>query len=60
MIQTFKIVNRFDNVDKNLWSKFVGLREQVTRLNQECLILAKPVARLEIRKHFFSHRVIDL
>ena len=60
MIQAFKIVNRFDNVDKNLWSKFVGEREQVTRLNQECLILAKPVARLEIRKHFFSHRVIDL
>ena len=39
---------------------FFGEREQVTRLNQECLILAKPVARLEIRKHFFSHRVIDL
>ena len=60
MIQTFKIVNGFDNVDKSTWFKFVGLREQVTRLNQDGLNLAKPIARLEIRKHFFSHRVIDL
>ena len=60
MIQTFKIVNGFDNVDKNTWFKFVGLREQVTRLNQDSLNLVKPVAKLEIRKNFFSHRVIDL
>ena len=36
------------------------MREQVTRLNQDSLNLAKPVARLEIRKNFFSHIVIDL
>ena len=60
MIQTFKIVNGFDNVDQNTWFKFVGLREQVTRLNQDSLNHAKPVAKLEIRKNFFSHRVIDL
>ena len=60
MIQTFKIVNGFDNVDKNTWFKFVGLREQVTRLNQDSLNLVKPVVKLEIRKNFFSHRVIDL
>ena len=52
MIQTFKIVNGFDNVDKNTWFKFVGLREQVTRLNQDSLNLAKPVAKLEIRKSY--------
>ena len=60
MIKTFKIVNGFDNIDKNTWFKFVGLREQVTRLNQDSLNLAKPVAKLEIRKNFFSHRVIYL
>ena len=43
MIQTFKIVNGFHNVDKNTWFKFVGLREQVTRLNQDSLDLVKPV-----------------
>ena len=32
----------------------LNLREQVTRLNQDSLNLAKPVARLEIRKNFFS------
>ena len=31
MIQTFKIVNGFDNVDKNTWFKFVDVREKVTR-----------------------------
>ena len=53
MIQTFKIVNGFDNVDKNTWFKFVCLREQVTWLNQDSLNLVKPVAKLEIRKNFF-------
>jgi len=52
MIQTFKIVNGFDNVDQNTWFKFVGLREQVTRLNQDSLNHAKPVAKLEIRKSY--------
>ena len=60
MIQTFKIGNGFDNGDKNTLFKFVGLREQVTRLNQDSLNLVKPVAKLEIRKNFFSNRVIDL
>ena len=40
--------------------KFVGLREQVIRLNQGRLNLVKPVARQEIRKKFCSHIVIDL
>ena len=57
MIQTLKIVNGFDNVDKSTWFKFVGLREQVTRLNQDNLNLAKPVARLEIRKHLLTYGI---
>ena len=36
------------------------MREQVTRLNQDSLNLAKPVARLKIRKNFFSRRVNNL
>ena len=36
------------------------MREQVTRLNQDSLNLVKPVVKLEIRKNFFSYRVIDL
>ena len=35
----------------------LGEREQVTRLNQDSLNLAKPVARLVFRVNFFSHRV---
>ena len=57
---SFQDCNGFDNVDKNTWFKFVGERETVTRLNQDSINLAKPVARLEIRKNIFSHRVIDL
>ena len=54
------------SIDLTMLTRIAGLNLLVweinwdTRLNQECLILAKPVARLEIRKHFFSHRVIDL
>jgi len=59
MIQTFKIIHGFDRVDKNIWFNFVTERDRVTRSTQDELNLIKPVAKLDIRKNFFSHRIVD-
>jgi len=47
-------------MDLTMLTRIPGERKQVTRLSQDSLNLAKPVARLEIWKSFFSRRVIDL
>jgi hypothetical protein len=56
MIQTWKIIHRKDNVNPESWfQKTRG--EARTRAAADPLNLRIPVARLEVRKHFFSQRV---
>ena len=55
LIETFKILKGLENVDKEKWfnlSRNVDLRGHRLKLE-------KPRARLNIRKHFFSHRIIN-
>lgn len=68
MLQTFKIVNGIDDVDYHTW--FTKVDEQHQRTRQAVNVLddgsvsgtknlLKPKSRLEIRKNFFSCRVVD-
>ena len=60
MVQTFKILREVDNVDKNHW--FTLRAEQGghgTRATLGGLNIVGKRSRLEIRRNFFSQRVVD-
>ena len=62
MIQTFKIIKGIDNVDDNIWFTKFGNDEsrRYTRLSEHPLNLrAREPARTDIRRNFFSNRVIN-
>ena len=54
LIETFKILRGFENVDA---SRYFIRAHSVTRGHE--LKLVKPACRLDCRKFFFSHRVVD-
>jgi ribonuclease P/MRP protein subunit RPP40 len=68
MLQTFKIMHRIDDVDPKTWFTKVNERQQTTR-SAVCVSgdgevvqrmnLMQPKARLDVRKNFFSCRVVD-
>ena len=55
IIETFKILKGFTKVD---YTQFFTLAE-TSRTRGHPLKLLKPRARLGVRQHFFSHRVVD-
>ena len=55
LIETFKILKGLEKVDKEKW---FTLSDNV-HLRGHGLKLEKPRARLNIRKNFFSHRIVD-
>ena len=60
MIEVWKILHGKDDVNADTW--FTMSKEKhsrVTRNTENALIIAKPLARLEIRHNFFSSRVVD-
>ena len=62
MIQTFKILKGYDNVDSSLWFKTYDQSNttHATRLSQHPLNLKQQtIPRTEIRRNFFSLRVIN-
>ena len=68
MIQTFKILKRIDDVDYRTWFTKVSESHQRTRqavcVSEDGTVtqsenLIKPKSRLDVRKNFFSCRVID-
>lgn len=59
MIQTHKIIHGIDKVDRHTWFNFVSNTDRNTRARSDNLNLIKPNARLEIRRNFYSNRVID-
>ena len=59
MIEVWKILHGKEDVDFKTWFSLVDdYHSRTTRLS-DSLILAKPKAKLDIRKYFFSHRVVD-
>ena len=69
LLETFKILNRYDDVDYRTWFKKVNDQHQRTRqavvVSEDGTVvggtdkLSKPTSRLEVRKQFFSCRVVD-
>ena len=68
LIQTFKILKGIDDVDYKTWFKRVNECHQRTRqavsVSDEGALsqsenLVKPKSRLDVRKNFFSCRVVD-
>ena len=60
MTQTFKILKGVDNVDKSTW--FTPASEgqvRVTRMAADPLNVRQQASRLDIRKQFYSQRVVD-
>jgi hypothetical protein len=59
MVQTYKIVTGKDLVNKETWFKSVTETGRPTRSAADPLNLRPQASRLEIRRHFFSQRVIE-
>ena len=68
MLETFKILKGIDDVDYHTWFRKVDEQHQRTRQAVSVsddgtltgtLNLKKPNAKLDVRKHFFSCRVVD-
>jgi hypothetical protein len=59
MVQVFKIVTGNDMVKSDSWFKLADCSERLTRSTADPLNLRPQAARLEVRKNFFSHRVIE-
>ena len=55
LIEVFKILKGMENVDPNLY--FV---RALSTTPGHSLKLFKPACRLDVRKHFFSNRVVDI
>ena len=54
-IEVFKIVNGYENVDRNMFLKF----KDGSRTRGHKATLVKEQCRFEMRKYFFSQRVIN-
>ena len=59
MIQVYKIVHGHDNVDSNQWFRHVSGELHRTRATTDSLNLAQSRSRLDLRRNFFSQRVVD-
>ena len=60
MVQVFKILYKFDDVDSRVWFQTMENSARDTRLSSYPLNLTTTRSRLEIRQHFFSQRVVNL
>ena len=60
MVQTFKIIRGFDNVEHSTWFTLVGGNPaRITRQTSHPLNIVRPIVRNDIRRAFFSVRVVD-
>ena len=55
LIEVFKILRNMEGTDSDLYFKLSS-----TGLRGHSLKLYKQEARLDVRKYFFSHRVVDI
>ena len=60
LTQTFRIIHGLDSVNRDTWFQLVGNNpNRHTRHTADPLNIIKVASRSEIRKNFFSQRVID-
>ena len=61
MVETYKIIHKKNNVKRETWFKLYDQEHnRVTRLAADPLNIRSQPSRLELRKHFFSNRVVEL
>ena len=61
LVEVYKILNRINKVNPDTWFKTTGQNSaRVTRLTDYSQNLVKQRSKLEVRKNFFSQRVVDL
>ena len=56
MILTYRLIHGEEGID---YRKFFELSENTRNTRGHSKKIIKPIARLDARKYFFSHRVID-
>ncbi len=59
MLQTIKMVKGIDIVNSENWFQMAAHAERETRSTDGPLNLRPRPARLEVRRNFFSNRVVD-
>ena len=60
LVQTFKILHGYDRVDWSHWFTLVGTNpDRVTRGTSDPLNIVRRVHNLDLRRHFFSNRVVE-
>ena len=60
LAQAYKIVNKKDNVEWSTWFELTGSDPaRVTRASQDPNNIKKQAPKTDIRKYFFSNRVVE-
>jgi hypothetical protein len=59
MVQVYKIVNGKDMVDSQTWFQLASQAESHTRSTADPLNLRPKAARLDMRRNFFTNRVVE-
>ena len=60
LLQTFKIIKGFDNVNRDIWFNLVGPENpRPTRLTSHQYNIIPKRSRTDHRLHFFSNRVVN-
>ena len=60
LVQVYKIINKKDDVNPATWFELVGAEPaRVTRHTRDPDNIKKQQPKTDLRKHFFSNRVID-
>ena len=61
MVETYKIIHKKNNVNRETWFKLYDQEHgRVTRLAADPLNIRSQPSRLDLRKHFFTNRVVEL
>ena len=60
LVQTYKILNGIDRVSPDIWFKTVEQNNRLTRITSYSKNLVAVRSRTDIRKNFFSNRVVNL
>jgi hypothetical protein len=59
MLQTYKVMTGKDNVDRATWFDMASSGQRATRQAADPLNIRPKASRLEVRRQFFSQRVVE-
>jgi hypothetical protein len=59
MLQTYKVRTGKDNMERSTWFDMASSGQRATRQAADPLNIRPKAARLEVRRHFFSQRVVE-